>query len=927
MRIRNRCPFIAMIILVSWPLGILHAEDGQVDIKREAQEAIHRLAAIQSIVKFIQSDDLLRIPPSLLASDILAHLSEHRSDDGAVAEKLLTEVANRRLGEHVATVSLKVDPKGAMGIRNWLDKQLTSPLPGQAESLQDQASRRVVADLARGGSILRAAYRLAREETANGQVREALSRLVKDTSKIAPSEKAIIQAHLSAEQRAEVERATLTRLLGRKQGDWLSEAEDRLRKTAAKLVDLGLEQYREQVKVLQEAKVACFTPEGIRKELTGAVEKSLAAAPTPPRGVRRYGPFFKHGDTMVSDETARRVGRNVGSVLASMPGQIPEDTARLMLERIQQAPKEHNDPADSLRTFESKMIEEVKGRVAEVYHQRAVQAKQSGDTQERLAGLAGKVLEELVRRNSPCQRRWLALYNPMAAELKGVHSKIRKDLVEKQVGLYCPDLLTDRWRPLEATAQENPPEDISRESLKKLPVWVKPPPAYELLLAETWARLLSKAGDRLRLCWEAMAGQEKSVTAMKPAIEAGIRRSGQWDVVAWRQRYKDEATRNWRAASDRTQAGEAYPDLLVQSTQLLNGIIDEVLGTEVGDEQRELVFRCRPQVQKEVDAQINHSVRPKFGAVLAMYRKTVMANWKRHPLFNRSPGLLRVAEEAMKAAASEIVRPQRQITVTPPPIRPEQPSPVDVPRPSPVLPPISVTQPKVDRSPLISGTRPKVDRSPPWAGTPSSRWESGRHSGETRGSRAPLPGGVGEHPDGSTEPPGQAVGTGGSAAEKQTGHGPHGGTESGGGTGIDGILIPFWLVGIGVPLWLLLTILLSIATVAISRRRRSRELNMIDRNLASLVARCGSARAASALLAQMELAQRMLGEYQTDRPVETLADLRQCSRQLIERVRAGWRHHSEAASLPDLAMEIQQMLVGGVLTFAMFSEVAGANSS
>jgi len=630
--------------------------------------------------------------------------------------------------------------------------------------------------------------------------------------------------------------------------------------------------------------------------------------------VRRYGPFFKHGDTMVSDETARRVGLKVGSVLASMPGQIPEDTARLMLERIQQAPKEHNDPADSLHVFESKMIEEVKGRVTEVYHQRAVQAKQPGDTQERLAGLAGKVLEELVRMNSPCRPRWRMLYNTMVAELKGVHSKIRKDLVEKQVGLYCPDLLTDRWRPLEATAQENPHETISRESLKKLPVWVKPPPAYELLLAETWARLLSKAGDRLRLCSEAMAGQEKSVTAMKPAIEAGIRWSGQWDVVAWRQRYKDEATRNWRAASDRTQAGEAYPDLLVKSTQLLNGIIDEVLGTEVGEEQRELVFRCRPQVQKMVHAQINHSVRPKFGAVLAMYRKTVMANWKRHPLFNRSPGLLRVAEEAMKAAASEIVRPLQQVTDTPPPIRPEQPAPVDVPRPSPGSPP-------------ISGTRPKFDRSPPRGGTPSARWESGRHSGETRGSRAPLPGGVGEHPDGSTEPPGQAVGTGGSAAEKQTGHGPHGGTESGGGTGIDGILIPFWLVGIGVPLWLLLTILLSIATVAIARRRRSRELNMIDRNLASLVARCGSARAASALLAQMELAQRMLGEYQTDRPVETLADLRQCSRQLIERVRAGWRHHSEAASLPDLAMEIQQMLVGGVLTCAMFSEVAGANSS
>lgn len=60
------------------------------------------------------------------------------------------------------------------------------------------------------------------------------------------------------------------------------------------------------------------------------------------------------------------------------------------------------------------------------------------------------------------------------------------------------------------------------------------------------------------------------------------------------------------------------------------------------------------------------------------------------------------------------------------------------------------------------------------------------------------------------------------------------------------------------PIWLLLTVLLSVAAAAVSRRRRARELEMLDRDLASLIARCGSTRAASALLAQMEFAQRML---------------------------------------------------------------------
>jgi len=364
MRIRRRCLIIAMVLMAVCPPGMLHAGDGQPDVKREAQEAVHRLAAIQSMVKFIQSEDLLRIPPSFLASEILAHLSEHRSDNAAVAEKLLAEAAVRRLGQQVETVSRKADPEGTMGIRKWLGQQVTLPLVGQTESLQNLARRRIVEDLGRDGSTLRAAYRLAREETAIGQVREALARLAEDTNKIAPSEEEIIQARKSDVQRAEVERATLTRLLGREQGNWLSEAEERLRQKAAELVASGLEQYEEQVKILQEAKVACFTPDGIREELTGVVEKSLAAATAPlTRGVRRYGPFFKHGDTMVSEETARRVGLKVGSVLESIPGQIPADTGKKMRETIQQAPKEHHYQEESFAKFDSKMRKEVESRV------------------------------------------------------------------------------------------------------------------------------------------------------------------------------------------------------------------------------------------------------------------------------------------------------------------------------------------------------------------------------------------------------------------------------------------------------------------------------------------------------------------------------------------------------------------------------------
>jgi len=412
----------------------------------------------------------------------------------------------------------------------------------------------------------------------------------------------------------------------------------------------------------------------------------------------------------------------------------------------------------------------------------------------------------------------------------------------------------------------------------------------------------------------AMAGQRQCVNAMRQAIEAGIRGSTRWDEVAWRQRYTEEASKSWRSASAGTPAGKEYPDLFAEATQLLNGMIDAVLHTEAGEAQRELVYRCRPKVQEEVDAQTRRRVRPTFDEVFARYREIVTADWAQHPLSKSDRELLKVAVEAMTAVTREIVRAQQQALDAPEPLRPEQPVSVPAPRPSPGVPSISVAP-------------PKVDRAPPREWTPQGpRGESERQneSGESREPRAALPGGsVGGRSGGAPEAAqghGQAPGTGGPAAD--TSNWP---TGPGGGTGTDGLRIPFWLVGVGVPLWLLLTVLLSVAAVAVSRRWQARELKMFDRNVASLIARCGSTRAASALLAQMELARRMLGEYRPDRPVETLSDLRQCSRQLIRQVQSGWRHCPDAASLPDLATEIQQLLVGGVLACAMLSDVSVAS--
>jgi len=556
------------------------------------------------------------------------------------------------------------------------------------------------------------------------------------------------------------------------------------------------------------------------------------------------------------------------------------------------------------------------GRGTKLYHEKTIQAKQPGDTQEGLAKLDGEVLKEFERVNSPCRPQWLTLYKAMKDKLKSAHSTIRKDLAKEQAVSYCPDLATGRWLPLEATALKNPPEKLYQESLKKLPIWAKAPTVDDLLLEETWADLLSRAKDRLKLCSEAIADQQKCVDAMKPDIEADIRGSDQRDVVPWQQQYKDEAIRNWRARSAGTPAGEAYPDLFANTIRLLNNIIDDFLLKEARDAQRRLVRRCRPKVQEVVDADGRRGVRPEFDAVLATYKGIVMADWKQDPLFEMSPGLLKEAEEAMKAAVSEIIRPQPQVTDTPPPPTREQPAAVAAPRPS-------------DGLPSILAAPPRIDGATPRDGNPLPGGDSKRQVGESREPRAALPGGVGGRSGGAVEPKqgqDQALGTGGSDINAHTSDGPGNGTGPGSGTGSGGLRIPFWLVGIGVPLWLLLTVLLMVAAVAISRRRKARELDMLDWNLASLIARCGSTRAASALLAQMELAQRMLSEYQPDRPVETLSDLRQCSRQVIDQVQSGWRHCPDAAYLPDIATEIQQMLVGGVLACAMLSEVSGAGA-
>ena len=131
--------------------------------------------------------------------------------------------------------------------------------------------------------------------------------------------------------------------------------------------------------------------------------------------------------------------------------------------------------------------------------------------------------------------------------------------------------------------------------------------------------------------------------------------------------------------------------------------------------------------------------------------------------------------------------------------------------------------------------------------------------------------------------------------------------------GVPGGTGGYYVHVISIPLTRLIAVLVLSIGRALYRERERRRMGHWPYELKQFVTRCGSYKSAGAALVQLRLARECMDEFVPDRPIETLADLRQCTNALIQQLEATLRTHPEAAALPELQPEVRHLLMGQLL--------------
>ena len=82
------------------------------DLKRDAQKAVHRLAALRAMVAFVESPGLFAVSVDELAAQIAADVAAHREFSLPAARRVVDELTTKRLLAQTAAVAARMPTEG-----------------------------------------------------------------------------------------------------------------------------------------------------------------------------------------------------------------------------------------------------------------------------------------------------------------------------------------------------------------------------------------------------------------------------------------------------------------------------------------------------------------------------------------------------------------------------------------------------------------------------------------------------------------------------------------------------------------------------------------------------------------------------------------------------------------------------------------------
>jgi len=931
--------FIVMQVLIV----ISNTKANDNDLKQQAQTAVRRLAAVRAMMKHIGDEKFLDVPKSEIVVFIKRDLVLHQSYSSISAKRTLHQMWEKRFEQQMRVVADKLDPKGKLDLLAWLRKERI-PVGNSTMLIHDIAARQLEDDLINSRSTLLNRYKNARLEIAEKQAQAALSRLDRQLT-INPNKIDIIPAARSSHAYDNLTLGILRQLVGKNDGQMLDEAKAKLKEKAIALVNEGVTQYQTQERQLKRMQPKARTPGGIVKESITVLQETVQQR----EKIRdtssyKYGVFFTIDDPLViqlaHDHFEEIVTQVLRTVILSPSRQIQEKAK----EMIEKNPRQHQEISDSIARFRSMALTEAKKRIFQTYKEIAKKAGVAFDTPTDFDKLPKDIERALADSSGSCQTAWLSCVGKVESELKMQLKAIRSEIADRQMEKYCPDLNT--WRPAESQLHKYTLQGFDFQTLWKLPIWRHNDPSGTELLKEARDKIFTLATEKFRIGHDAISGQRGCVAALKSELLTGIRSAPERGADFWEGEYINRVTQRWKGLSSRRLAIQAYPSLFQAVEEQIQGIVREILRSEVIESQRRILNtqKKRLELYLNKDLVVNRATSTEL--FLKKLHASVLNEWQNHALAEIQKDLAEEIESEMRSTVrilleeytreseqniqktnsiqiefqkdqifnitkrseiaydQDIILPEKSLRSRKPPENLPNPSTLNtfknIPAPSHTGRDVHHEEPlhvagSQDRDPTFlsgAGSHPRGGRIAGSDGSidnasTNSMNMPGNHDGDNVKGGS---GGVGENTNtGDTEKSGPDAETLRKLQELQ-----------------DALkryqALSFFLL-------LLIVILLIIVFVLLRSLRGQRRQAILS---SFPEGRFDSLEKENAALAQLKLALDCVYGFQLQRPLQTLEDFREAGQALLEEIRLAWKQQPEYTVLPELQYETAFVAYGGI---------------
>jgi hypothetical protein len=640
----------ALVLLVLNGRGRSEAEDAATT----AQRALRLLAAVGTVQKRLADEGLYAVPREQILRLLKKDLPSHRDPAFRLIQAGLRRHFTATLDALVRKAAGEQDKDDRFGVLGLLRKRCEAARPGDKESLKG-AVQRYEERLA--AKSLADDYLAIRLKVAQEHILQARKQLKADAA--FPTLEEIERAATGPNQKEEVIAAwKRCHIVGK---GLLAEAEDLAYGVAQSLVEDGLKQLEDQVKVVEE-KPTAHTRGGMAAEF--AARQQAYVKSRKPKPDRKVYPVFPTARKAAVERAASLWDQSVADATAGITRQLTRREREIAADyraKIRKAiladPREHHTfdrSVAALRPISREAQAEARAWVSKLLKEAALEEKSKYD-KDHLKSVAETTEEALDRPASSARIEGARLADAVREAVLEMIKGVRQGLAREQAKKHGERLADGGyWKPNERQLLAyDRKKTLTREVLAGWKMWKGQPPIRTAVLEETWQLWFDQARARLDPGLEAIRGQEKIVDALAEEMTGRIRKEPALGTAHWARTYANEVANRWRREG--SAASARYPALFGGTRTRIDGLVAQVLQNASKDAQRALVEEHFTTVERAIIREIFSAGNPAVNPHLADFRKLVLGDWRKHELAADHPDLFSEMDELMRGKVQKCI--------------------------------------------------------------------------------------------------------------------------------------------------------------------------------------------------------------------------------------------------------------------------------